>query len=240
MQRNFAQKCCLDLINLISNFWDVMARRLASWKDVHWWVSCLVMGFHGNAQARLRHLSYAAPVFVDITRSVYQVNNVTSSEPESLQMDRAYAVYDRAYVWAYLLWCVLICIDLYWFVLICIDLYWFVLICIDLYWFVLICIDLSTDALKTTCLICLILSDSVCESAPRMVKGHWSRRTLTPRCFSCACRSWSGRSARQVCHKLCLFPMHVSAILQHHEAGTFHEQLNDSCHDSIWLMPNLI
>ncbi|CAL1157612.1 unnamed protein product, partial [Cladocopium goreaui] len=28
-----------------------------------------------NAQARLRHLSYAAPVFVDITRSVYQVNN---------------------------------------------------------------------------------------------------------------------------------------------------------------------
>ena len=69
------------------------------------------MGFHRNAQARLRHLSYAAPVFVDITRSVYQVNNVTSSEPESLRMDRAYAVYDRVF-WACLLWCVLFCIDL--------------------------------------------------------------------------------------------------------------------------------
>ena len=167
MQRMF-DDFCLEMLFLafFKLLWlDVLLRERTYTQA--WVVSCrVIMGFHRNAQARLRHLSYAAPVFVDITRSVYQVNNVTSSEPESLRMDRAYAVYDRVF-WACLLWCVLFCIDL------------------------------STDAFKTTC---LILYDSVCESAPRMVKGLWSRRTRTPRCFSCACRSWSGRSARQVCH----------------------------------------
>ena len=96
-------------------------------------MSCfmLFMGFHG-AQARLRHLSYAAPVFVDITRSVYQVNNVTSSEPESLRMGM------------------------------------FAYVCCNVYCSVLVCQLTCLRHFKTTR---LILYDSVCESAARMVKG---------------------------------------------------------------------
>lgn len=64
-------------INLWNPF-DAIDRHTMRWYCSACSYECVTDCFveFDNTQARLRHLSYAAPVFVDIKREVYQVNNV--------------------------------------------------------------------------------------------------------------------------------------------------------------------